>query len=71
MTSDLPEKLTIRITAEDIKAAQVMGATGPEMQEAAIHDALDRQGVPRAGRTVTLKPDGGFYVDMEGDDPEE
>jgi hypothetical protein len=58
------DHLNIQVTAEDMEAARLMGATGPELMEAAIHTALDRMGEPRTGRTVTLKP-GGFYVDME------
>lgn len=49
--------LDVEVTAEDIEAAQLTGATGTELVEAAIHTALDRIGVPRDGRTVTVTPD--------------
>jgi hypothetical protein len=47
-------KLEVEVTAEDIAAARLVGATGTELMEAAIHTALDRRGVPREGRSVRV-----------------
>jgi hypothetical protein len=44
----------IGITKEDLSAAELLGATGVELVERAIHSALDRAGIPREGRTVTV-----------------
>jgi hypothetical protein len=49
--------LDVQVTADDIEAASLTGATGAELVEAAIHTALDRVGVPREGRTVTVTPE--------------
>ncbi len=49
--------LEVQVTAEDIEAASLTGATGTELVEAAIHTSLDRLGVPREGRTVTVTPE--------------
>ena len=65
----LPEKLPVTMTAEDMIAAQQLselGATGPQIMESLIHSKLDRDGVPRQGRTVTLV-DGGWIVELDHD----
>ena len=50
--------LDVSVTADDIEAARLTGAaTGSELMEAAIHTALDRKGVTRDGRTVTVTPE--------------
>jgi hypothetical protein len=46
--------IDVDVTAEDIEAARAVGATGAELMEFAIHRALDRAGIPRAGRSVTV-----------------
>jgi hypothetical protein len=51
----MPEvEINTNVTREDIDAAQVLGATGTEVLEFAIHRCLDEQGVPRQGRDVTV-----------------
>jgi hypothetical protein len=46
---------TIKVTAEDIRSARQAGATGGlALIEAALNSALDRMGVPREGRTITM-----------------
>ena len=59
MTGDerMPAALDVEVTADDIEAARLTGATGGELLAAAVHSALDRLGVPRAGRTVTVSDD--------------
>jgi hypothetical protein len=37
--------LNVEVTQDDIDAAKLVGATGAELMEAAIHSALDRHGV--------------------------
>ena len=44
--------MKVQVTAEDIEAARLVGATGSELIEAAIHSSLDRLGIPREGRSV-------------------
>jgi hypothetical protein len=46
--------LNIEVTQDDIDAGRLVGATGAEVMEAAIHSALDRHGVPREGRSVKV-----------------
>ncbi|MDO0938651.1 hypothetical protein QQY66_45635 [Streptomyces sp. DG2A-72] len=48
------DHLDVHVTPEDIEAAKVMGATPNEVMEAAIHTALDREGIPREGRRVKV-----------------
>ncbi|MDH6580035.1 hypothetical protein [Kitasatospora sp. MAP5-34] len=45
-------EIEIEVTEQDIEAGKLVGATGVEVMEAAIHSCLDRQGVPREGRMV-------------------
>lgn len=51
--SELKE-IHVKVTEEDVQAAMLTDTTGPEILERAIHANLDRQGVPRDGRTVTV-----------------
>ncbi len=44
--------LASEITHDDIDAAKLVGATSAEVFEAAIHTALDRQGVHSEGRVI-------------------
>lgn len=44
----------IEVTADDIEASKLVGASGTEVLTAAIHTALDRQGCPREGRYVEV-----------------
>ena len=46
--------MEIEVTQEDIDAARLVGASGTELIERSIHSALDRAGVPREGRVVTV-----------------
>ncbi len=52
-----PTALHVEVTDDDIEAARLTGATGTELVTAAIHTALDRKGIPRAGRTVEVTLD--------------
>jgi hypothetical protein len=46
--------LQVEVTQDDIDAAMLLGASGTDLMEAAIHSALDRRGVPREGRNVKV-----------------
>ena len=49
--------MNIDVTQDDIDAARLTGATGAQLIERSIHSALDRAGVPCAGRAVTVTMD--------------
>ncbi len=49
--------IDVEVTEDDIEAARATGATGAQLMEFAIHRALDRIGIPREGRTVTVTRD--------------
>ena len=46
--------IDIEVTEDDYEAARAVGATGAQLIEFAINRALDRMGIPRKGRTVTV-----------------
>ena len=46
--------LDFEVTEDDYEAARAVGATGAQLMEFAVNRALDRMGIPREGRTVTV-----------------
>lgn len=46
--------MDVEVTEDDYQAARAVGATGVQLIEFAVHRALDRKGIPREGRTVTV-----------------
>jgi hypothetical protein len=56
-------------------AGRLVGASGTEVIEMAIHRCLDEQGVPREGRyvrvtleTITIELPKGYKIDLDPDD---
>jgi hypothetical protein len=49
--------MNIDVTQDDIDAARLTGAIGAQLIERSIHSALDRAGLPRASRAVTVTMD--------------
>ena len=50
----MPEPINVEVTQDDIDAGLAIGATGVQVIEFAINRALDRIGIPRKGREVTV-----------------
>ena len=46
--------IDIEVTEDDYEAARAVGATGAQLMQFAVNRALDRMGIPREGRTVTV-----------------
>jgi len=60
--------LDVTVTQDDIDAAVALGATGTQLIERSIHSALDRRGIPRDGRVVTVGLSH-ITIDLPADSP--